>query len=135
MNLIREPYLFSPEGIKKIEELKSARWLLDTEHKNTPVSIFWQDERHPQGSNFFALHYYHDGLLISNGAFILDQVIEGVLLPNGDVIYSRHVHDYCQYGDVAIDGGREYTRVVGNLMHPIVEIRVTEKGEIRIEQV
>ncbi len=139
MNLIREPYLFTKDQIKKIEELKSARWLLDTEHKGHPVSVFWQDERYPDGSHFFSLAYdftksmHKPSLWITDGAFILDQVIEGLLLPSGDVIYSRHRHDYFERESVAIDGGRSYTRIVGDSsLYRLVTIRVTEKGEITI---
>ena len=33
----------------------------------------------------------------------------------GDIIYSRHVHDFhwCTCQSVAIDGGRDYTKLVG----------------------
>lgn len=33
----------------------------------------------------------------------------------GDIIWSRHVHDfrYCSCKKVAIDGGREYMRIMG----------------------
>jgi len=35
----------------------------------------------------------------------------------GDIIWSRHVHDfrYCSCKKVAIDGGREYCRTMGEL--------------------
>lgn len=136
MKLIREPYLFSPEQVKKIEELRNARWLLDTEHKGHPVSVFWQDEAHPNGSNFFALYYKNVPweLMITDGAFILDQSIRGIMLPSGNVIYSRYVHDFFEREGVAIDGGRSYTRVVGDSsLYRFVTIRVTEQGEIKID--
>lgn len=137
MKLIREPYVLTKEGVKKVEELKNAKWLLDTEHKGVPVSVFWQEVPHPEGSNFFALYYSNGGLgplMITDGAFILDQEIQGLMLPNGDVIYSRHRHDYFQRGDVAIDGGREYTCVVGNTNHKHVSITVDQGGNISVWQ-
>ncbi len=138
MSLIREPYLFTPEQIKKIEDTKSARWLLDTEHINIPVSVFWQYEKHPDGSNFFALYRYNaggvDALMIIDGAFILDQKIDGLLLESGAVMYSRYRHDYVESERVASDGGRSYTRVYGDPdLYRFVTIRVTEQGEILVE--
>lgn len=41
--------------------------------------------------------------------------VNAIRCPNcGDVIYSRHVHDfhYCSCGECAIDGGFDYVRVV-----------------------
>ena len=32
--------------------------------------------------------------------------------------YSQHRHDYRQFGDCAVDGGRAYFRVVGNVNLP-----------------
>ena len=50
----------------------------------------------------------------------------------GDTIYSRAQHDfhYCSCGGVAIDGGREYTRVIGNIKNIIekqINIKVSQK--------
>lgn len=153
MNLIREPYIFTKDKIEIIEKARDARWLLDTEHNGIPVSVFWTDVKHPAGSNFFALYYTttkespnKQVLMITNGDFILDQKITGLLLPNGGqvskgnepasqadyVIYSRHRHDMFWHGDVAIDGGREYTRVVGNVNYPRVTITFNGRGEILI---
>jgi hypothetical protein len=137
MNLIREPYVLTKEGVKKVEELKNAKWLLDTEHKGVPVSVFWQDVPHPKGSNFFALYYYDAGgvdtLMIIDGAFITKQKIKAVMLLNGDVIYSRYRHDYFEHRGIAIDGGRDYLKVSGD-PHKWCEVgvRVTKSGDVMV---
>ena len=48
------------------------------------------------------------------------------------IVYSRAQHDYraCQCGDIAIDGGREYTKLSFNKFMPVIkriEIDATEK--------
>ena len=46
----------------------------------------------------------------------------------GDVIESRHVHDYvpCECGAIAVDGGREDLRRVGGL-EAVEELSETEE--------
>jgi len=112
MNLINESILFSKENIERIEQVKNAKYVCDTEHNDKHVAIFYGDTAHPDsGSRYFAL-YYSDGLMISSGAFIEEQEIVGVMADNGDVIYSRFRHDYhtSPDGSVFIDGGRAYSR-------------------------
>lgn len=112
MNLINESKLFSKENIERIEQVRNAKYVCDTEHKDKHVAIFYGDTAHPDsGSRYFAL-YYADTIMITNGSFIEDQEIAGVIADNGDVIYSRFRHDYntSPDGSVFVDGGRAYTR-------------------------
>ncbi len=46
----------------------------------------------------------------------------------GEIIESRHRHDFvgCMCGTIAVDGGREYLRRVGNLQQFIEMSEVTE---------
>jgi len=43
-----------------------------------------------------------------------------------DIIWSRATHDfhYCTCGNVAIDGGRDYTRVIGDITTESFELEV-----------
>lgn len=112
MKLLNESSLFSKENIERIEKVRNAKYVCDTEYKDIHVAVFYGDTPHPDsGSKYFAL-YYADTLMITNGAFIEDQEIAGVVADNGDVIYSRFRHDYrtSPDGSVFIDGGRAYTR-------------------------
>lgn len=45
-----------------------------------------------------------------------------------DIIWSRHTHDYreCNCWSVAIDGGRDYTRIIGEPEH-------WQGGEIEVD--
>lgn len=47
----------------------------------------------------------------------------------GDTVYSRTRHDFrrCSCGDVAIDGGFEYTRFIGDGVPGVLEIPYTKK--------
>lgn len=43
--------------------------------------------------------------------------VEGIeCLKCGDKVWSRHAHDFrwCKCGKVAIDGGRQYTKITGD---------------------
>jgi hypothetical protein len=100
------------ENIERIEKVRNAKYVCDTEHQEKHVAVFYGDTPHPDsGSRYFAL-YYADSLMITNGAFIESQEIAGAIADNGDVIYSRFRHDYhtSPDGSVFIDGGRAYTK-------------------------
>jgi ribosomal protein S27AE len=47
----------------------------------------------------------------------------------GDVIESKHVHDYvsCKCGAIAVDGGREYLKRGFHSSTDIIELSVTEE--------
>ena len=115
MKLLNEPTMFSEENVKKIEDLKNAKFVCETEQNGLHVAIFYADEAHPDsGSRYFGLYYtgVENQLMVTNGAFIEEQNITGVVAENGDVIYSRYRHDYRRSPDdtVFVDGGRAYLR-------------------------
>lgn len=118
MRINNEPILFSTDQIRKIETLRKAKYVCATEYKERSVEVFYGDEVHVvSGSRYFALYFACDSvassiLMITNGAFIEDQEIDGVISNDGEIVYSRHRHDYrsSRDGSVFIDGGRAYTR-------------------------
>lgn len=124
--------MFSEKNIEKIEQLRSAKYVCDTTHKGKPVSVFYGDVAHPvSNSRYFALYYDQDErIMITDGSFIEQQEITGVIAENGDVVFSRHRHDYNSSpdGSVFIDGGREYTRT--NSKHQVSI--VVRDGALRI---
>lgn len=133
MKILNEPVMFSEENVKKIEEVKNAKFVCETEKDGVHVSIFYGDEEHPDsGSRYFGLYYtsIENQLMITNGAFIEDQEISGVVAGNGDVVYSRYRHDYRRSPDdsVFVDGGRAYLRTNG--VH-IVTLKV-EDGNLQV---
>lgn len=115
MKLLNEPVLFSKENVQKIEQLKNAKYVCDTEFNDILVAIFYGQEAHPDsGSRYFGLYYtpIEKQLMITNGAFVEDQEFTGVIAENADVIYSRYRHDFRRSpdGTVFVDGGRAYLR-------------------------
>lgn len=117
MKLINESLLFSAENIAAIERVRNATYVCDTEHKGVHVAVFYGAEPHPvSNSRYFALYRDNGGtLMITNGAFVEEQEIAGIMADNGDVIYSAYRHHFNKSpdGSVFIDGGREYTRSSG----------------------
>lgn len=118
-NLKNDSLLFSDESIKTIERMKNAEYVCDSElptNSEVPVacSIFYAEKEHPVSkSRYFAMFYdYQNRLMITNGAFVETQDFTGVVADNGDVIFSRHRHDYrtSDDGSVFVDGGRSYLR-------------------------
>jgi hypothetical protein len=113
--ILNKPLLFTEEEIKKIEQLRSAKYVCATEYRGHTVEVFYGDTAHPvSGSRYFALYYGKDTLelMITDGSFIEKQQINAVIADNGEIVYSRDRHDYRQSedGSVFIDGGRDYTR-------------------------
>lgn len=108
-----EPVLFTQTQIEQIENLRKCKYVCSSEHKDIPVEIFYCEEEHPVSkSKYFALYSSNEGLMITDGSFIEDQTFDAVIAKNGEIIYSRHRHDYRVSTDrsVFIDGGRSYTR-------------------------
>ena len=112
--ILNEPVLFNREQIAKIEDLKRARYVCSTERDDKSIEVFYSEDEHPAGSRYFGLYFSSDNqLYITNGAFVEDQEIAAVIADDGEIVYSRHRHDYrsSSDGSVFIDGGRSYTRV------------------------
>ena len=143
MKLINKPLVFTEDSIKKIEETKEAKWVIDTEYQGILCSVFYQ-ENPPSGmSNYFALystvvnpHEVMDGkeaqrkFMITDGSWITKLEITGIEAANGDVIMShyRHHMNYSEDGSVFIDGGNAYTRYGGsapNLPERLCKIKIT----------
>lgn len=121
MKILISPEYLTELDIKKIEEKFNAKYVCETCIKyangwrDEPSLIFYSEEAHPQGSNWFAVSRQGDQYVISNAKESIDVPMVGVVADNGDVIYSRYRHDMRSSpdGSVWIDGGRDYTRCAG----------------------
>ncbi len=119
--------LFVPANIEVVERKKNAKFVCETcirtsngNWSDEPVQLYWQ-ENPPHGySNYFALFVREniiDGsasVFIASGASAVEEPIRAVR-HNGEIGYSRYRHDFRWVGgqEVAIDGGRDYTRIIG----------------------
>ncbi len=140
---------FTAEEIAKIEKKYEAKYVCETCVKNKngwvlkDVTIFYQPDasKVPEGgSQWFGIYWqreFPDGespyhLVICNAITAVEQDITGIVAENGDIIYSRHRHDYRWSEDktVMIDGGRDYDR--HNLGGPLVTLRSMEDSLIVI---
>jgi hypothetical protein len=126
MKIHNECSFLKPEGVAKVEELYKAKFVMESCVKSGrggwsdfPVAIFYTEEAHPQGSNYFGLYTQRDyktgesHFMITNGISATEP-FQGIRVGD-NVYYSRYCHDYRQCGKVAIDGGRDYTRLVGDI--------------------
>lgn len=114
MQILNECTWLKPEGIKIIEDKYNAKYVFESCLKlkdggwcNMPVAIFYTEEAHPEGSNYFGLYLTDFGdLMITNGISATEPF--NALLVDGDVVYSRYRHDYREHKRAIVDGGRDY---------------------------
>jgi hypothetical protein len=79
------------------------------------MDIFYRETPHPKfGNRYFGLCTGVRGLMIAD-ADDIEKVEFGMIKINDEFQYSRHRHDFYQKGGVAIDGGRAYLRLVGDV--------------------
>ena len=102
------------------------------------MDIFYRETPHPEfGNRYFGLYFRFlldntNQLMITNADKVEELKFEMVEV-NGQWHYSQDRHDFHTVGDVSIDGGRAYLKMVGNLFHPVKTFRV-KNGEF-IEEI
>jgi hypothetical protein len=75
--------------------------------------VFYRDTPHPKfGNRYFQLFVVNNNLFI-RGADVVEDLTFDMLYGEGYWHYSQHRHDYVPVDFWAIDGGRAYTRIVG----------------------
>lgn len=93
------------------------------------MDVFYRETPHPEfGNHYFGLyrnqHFAADGtVMITNADKIEDLTFEMVKIDD-KWHYSQHRHDFHSVGDVAIDGGRAYVKLVGNINVPRASMKV-----------
>lgn len=83
---------------------------------DVPVDIFYRETPHPEfGNRYFGIYWdrVRDNLMITN-ADLIEKKDFGVIEVDGEYHYSQSRHDYHVVGNKAIDGGRQYVRVVSD---------------------
>lgn len=94
------------------------------------ADIFFRETPHPEfGNRYFGLYLNayskYEQIMIIN-ADKIEELEFNMVEVDGILHYSQHRHDFRSVGDVAIDGGREYCRRVGNLSHPMKTLKVKD---------
>lgn len=108
-------------NIRSVEQSRQCRYvcewpLLNDGNKPTETMLlFWNDVAHPQGSNWMALFFHDGGWYVRDGISASRHPIHCPVSQDGQVMLSKHRHDYrtSKDGSIAIDGGRDYTKTVG----------------------
>jgi hypothetical protein len=133
MRILTDCSFLSTRQIEKIGQRCNARYVFESQLKlrsdkwsDFSSAVFYAEEPHPQGSNWFAI-WNHDGrFMISNAISAVEEPFFGALAENGDVIYSRHPRDLRESDDktVFIDGGRDHCR--HDLIHEVLKLTVVK---------
>ena len=121
MKINNDSSWLDPGQIANVEKIRQAKYVCESPIRgkggswvNIPCAIFYNEEPHPEGSNYFALYKYplSGQLYITNGISALEGSIIGAVADDGEIIYSRYRHDYrtSNDGSVTIDGGRDYVK-------------------------
>lgn len=133
-------------NIAKAEQLYDAKYIGDfcirDKHgswTSRPLSVFYQETPPAHAhSNYFALYVADKKAFITDGSSAFEQPIEAVRAKNGELIYSRYVHDfrYSADGSVAVDGGRDYMHVTfSDATHaPEYVLLVIEKDHLVVKE-
>jgi hypothetical protein len=114
--------LFVPIDVDAVEKKKNAKFVCETCLRTadggwsySPVQIYWQEKPPVEGySNYFGIFVRDGSVFITSGQSAVDEPIYAIR-NDGEIGYSRYRHDYRPVGGngVGIDGGRDYTRVIG----------------------
>lgn len=130
-----------PEYIEVFEKEYNAKYVLETclldkdkfsgatYWANFPAAIFYTEKAHPHGSNYFALYFNGESLMITDGLPSIKDVVFSGIEAEGEVVYSRYRHDYREGKNGAfVDGGRDYFKYGGDKFedYNIVKFKVVE---------
>lgn len=114
-----------PLNIKKVEEKYGAKYIGDFclrvvggGWSEAPAAVFFQPnpDRALGHTNYFGLIFRGEQLFITKGDSAFSEPIQGIVSKSGEVLYSRFRHDFrtLKDGSGSIDGGRDYTKVIGS---------------------
>ncbi len=127
---------FSAELVSRIATQKNAKYLGEFSVKdsrgnwlNTPVMIFYQQEKHPVGSNYFGVFLKNNlfsnelnQLMIVDGISATEHEWNAIVnTKTNEALYSAYRHDAQGLDKMFIDGGPEYLR--GTLDEKFIDIK------------
>jgi hypothetical protein len=119
MRILKDCSFLNAESIKLVEEKYNAKFVFESPLKlpngnwsDESVAVFYTEEAHPQGSNYFGLYYTKEGWMITNAISAVEEPFDALCIDE-EVVYSRYRHDYRPHKGVFVDGGRDYMRYGG----------------------
>jgi hypothetical protein len=133
VSILADCSFLSNRQIGKIEQRYQARYVFESQLKlrssqwsDFSAAVFYVDEPHPEGSNWFGIWNDNGRFMISNAISAVEEPFFGAVAENRDVIYSRHPRDFRESEDmtVFVDGGRNHFR--HDLEHEIMKLKVVK---------
>lgn len=135
-------YSIDDVGIARVEKAYKCRFVAEWNIINSdgrvmtqPVLLFWNDIPHDKGSNWMGMYrdsvdsnwYVRDGITASR------LPIECVVSNDKQVLFSKNRHDFRTSHDrsITVDGGRDYTRVLGAIRNEHVWM-IPQQGELKL---
>lgn len=107
-------------------------------HGTLAADIFYRETPHPDfGNRYFGLYvnsFGGDSRIMITNADAIENLDFNMVEVDDKLHYSQHRHDYRSVGDVAIDGGRSYCRMVGNLSHPKFYLKVKDGKFVEVKE-
>ena len=130
MNIHNESSFLPEAVITNIENKYNAKYVFESCLKNRfgawtefPVAIFYTEEAHPEGSNYFGFYRNDFGdYMITNGISATED-FKGIRVGE-DIYYSRYRHDYREFGPFFVDGGRDYIRYGGEPHEDMIQVKL-----------
>lgn len=102
-------------------------------HAAYAEDIYYRETPHPEfGNHYFGLYrnpYSDNAEIMITNADKVESLDFDMIEIDGVLHYSQHRHDFYSVGDVSLDGGRSYLRLVGNVSAYPVKRLVLKNGE------
>ena len=100
------------------------------QHAEFAADVFYRETPHPEfGNRYFGLYrnpYAGEAEIMITNADVIESLEFEMVEVGGELHYSQHRHDFHTVGDVSIDGGREYLRLVGNVNVPRKTLKIKD---------
>lgn len=108
-----------PIKIKEIEKAYNAKFIgdLPLKGRDYPCAIFYQSNPPKNFSHYFAIFVKNKTVYITSAEEIIKTPRWGIITTDTkEIVYSKYHHDfhYSTNKKVAVDGGAEYLRILGN---------------------
>ena len=131
--------IFSADKVKLIEDRYMAKYVYQTQlmGKNgwSPIlgAIFWQYNPPNDYDNWLAVYISLEGkVMITSATDTAKHNVTALKVGEDEWIYSHNLHHFCEKNGLAIDGGREYTRLIGNDGFVTAEFKPTLDGLVNV---
>jgi hypothetical protein len=122
------------EIVEHIEEKYNCRFIAEWYlTKKNMIMLFWNNVAHPQGSNWLGVYGAGDQVYLCDGIAASRFPVDCMVSNSKQVLFSKSRHDFRSSHDrsVTVDGGRDYTRVLGAIRNESVCL-VPQNGELKI---